>query len=209
MNNMAILVGTIIAVALLALIIRAVRLYPEYKKGIYPELYGHFLWYAWVVLVLQDASVSPYLTKEIGKSHITFSRFQEDGQVKAKFCTIFSNKGIMAVCFESTDGQVRSKNESSDWFVKRTDKKTGEEKTFRHNNITLPFMVYLNNLAHKYKDVHIEARVALDNDSDFSLLKSNVKLVHYSEIVDEIKNVQAEFITDKQVKELFKKALVN
>ena len=68
MDNMMILVGTIIAVALLALIIRAFRIYPEYKKGIYPALYGHFLWYAWEVLVLQDASVSPYLTKEIGKS---------------------------------------------------------------------------------------------------------------------------------------------
>ena len=105
MDNMMILVGTIIAVALLALIIRAFRIYPEYKKGIYPALYGHFLWYAWEVLVLQDASVSPYLTKEIGKSYITFSRFQENGQVKAKFCTIFYNKGIMVVSYDRATGQ--------------------------------------------------------------------------------------------------------
>ena len=207
MDNMMILVGTIIAVALLALIIRAFRIYPEYKKGIYPALYGHFLWYAWEVLVLQDASVSPYLTKEIGKSYITFSRFQENGQVKAKFCTIFYNKGIMTVCFEHTDGQVRSKNSKSDWFIKRTDEKTKEEKTFRHNNLSQPFMVYINKLANQYPDEHIEARIALDDNSDYSLLKSDIKLIHYSDIIDELKNVQAEFLTDDEIKTLFKKLL--
>ena len=89
----------------------------------------------------------------------------------------------------------------------QTDEKTKEEKTFRHNNISQPFMVYINKLANQYPDEHIEARIALDDNSDYSLLRSDIKLIHYSDIIDELKNVQAEFLTDDEIKTLFKKLL--
>ena len=68
-------------------------------------------------------------------------------------------------------------------------------------------MVYINKLANQYPDEHIEARIALDDNSDYSLLKSDIKLIHYSDIIDELKNVQAEFLNDDEIKTLFKKLL--
>lgn len=205
MDNMTTFLVVIVTVVLVMWIIRAIKMYPDYKRGIYKELYGNFLLYAWYVIALSDASKSMTLRNEIGKSYIYFSRMQDNGKVTGNFCTIFYNRQIYSICFEYIGGELKGYIDDSRWTVFRKDKKTGEQKSYKHDSSYKAFKAYTKRLKQLFRDTNVETCFAFSDDTDFSKLKGEYKAIHYSELIDTLKNNEAAVITDEQIDELFKK----
>ena len=58
MDNAYTLLYIIVAFAAAGWLFQAARLWPDYKNGLYRELYGGFIFYFWHVVIRQDASES-------------------------------------------------------------------------------------------------------------------------------------------------------
>jgi hypothetical protein len=205
MNGLTVFLLTILAFILIGWTFQAVRLIPEYKTGIYRELYGSFLAFFWRTCIRQDASESGYLKREIGTSRILFSKFDQNGKTMARFCTILYQKGIFVICYQATTGAIRGGHKDKDWVVTKKDK-NGESRSFRHPNPTKYLEAYLRRIASIFPDRHLETRISFPDALDFSALKSDIALVHNSDLIEEMKNVKGEFISDEEVKADFQKA---
>lgn len=204
MDNMSEFLLIIVGVIFVMWIIRAIKMYPVYKSGPYKELYGNYLLYAWYVIALSDASKSTTLKSEIGKSYIYFSRMQDNGKVTGNFCTIIYNKQIYMFCFESIGGELKGYIDDNNWTVFRKDKKTGEQKSYRHESSYKAYKAYTKRLKQLFKDSNVETCFAFSNDTDFSKLKGEYKAIHYNELIETLKNNEALLIEDEKIDELFK-----
>lgn len=202
MNNVYMLFLVIIAFVLIGWIFQAIRLMPDYKTGIYRELYGSFPGYFWRTAIRQDASESSYLKHQIGTCRILFSKMDENGKTVARFCTIFYNRGIFVICYESTDGIVHGKARDKDWIVTRTDK-DGNKRSFRHPSPVPSFEAYLRRIAALYPLRHMEARIAFRDETDISGLKCDIKVIHNEDLISEMNNVKAEYLSDQDIKDDF------
>lgn len=208
MDNVTILVLAIVFALLVTWIIEAVRIYPIYRDDVYENLFGNFLSYFFKYAVFKDCSKSNYLKSKIGMHRMIFSAMQEDGKTKNRFCTIFYNRGIMVICQMKVNGQLLGKAKDKDWIVKRKDK-DGTVHSFRHLNPSEDFKAYLRRVVAVYPQAHIEARISLDDSTDFSSVKSDIKLVHNTDIVNEMIMVQAPIISDEQIVEDYQKLVSN
>lgn len=198
MEQVTMLVFAIVLAILVTWIIEGLRLYPSYKESIYPYLFGSFLPYFMKYAVFKDCSSSSFLKTKIGVHRMLFSAMQEAGKTTGRFCTIFYNRGIMVFCYEKIGGEMLGKAKDHDWIVKRKDA-DGEMHSFRHPNPTPVFEAYLRRIAAAYPEAHIEARIAFDDDADFTNLKSDIALTHYKDILNEMVMVQSQIVDDVSV----------
>lgn len=206
MNKMVMLLLTILGVMVLAWIFQGVRLYRNCKGDIYSDLYGGFLPYFYRYVVIRDCSESGYLRGKIGVHRIVFSRVGNQEKQQSKFCIVFYSKGIMVLCYDKVTGVFRGKAVGQTWNIIRTDGE-GKEHFYRYPNPTYDMKAYLERVAAIFPEAHIEARLAFQDGADFSQLQSEIKAIHFSEIESELRQVQAEFLSDDEVKDLYQKLM--
>jgi hypothetical protein len=198
MDKVTMLVFAIVLALLVTWIIEATRVYPMYRDEIYGSLFGNFLSYFFKYAVFKDCSKSGYLKTKIGTHRMIFSAMQENGKTTNRFCTIFYNRGIMVICYQKIDGELIGKAKDKDWIVKRKDKE-GTMHSYRHQNPTEDFKAYLRRIVTAYPDVHVEARIAVDDTAVYDSLKSEIVIVHNKDIVNELIMVQAPLVSDEQI----------
>lgn len=206
MEPMLVLLLTIVGVLLLAWGFRGIRLYRSYKGDIYAALYGGFLPYFYRYVIIRDCSVSSYLRGRIGFHRLVFSVVTGDDQSRTRFCIIFYNKGIMVLCYEKAPGEYRGNSSAKSWNVIRTGG-DGKQHIFRRSNPSKDVKAYLSRITAVFPGVHVEARLAFCDDADISQLRSDIKAIHFSEMETELKNVQAEFLTDEEITAMYQKLI--
>lgn len=206
MDQMYILLLTILGVVLFFWIVQGLRLYHNCKGDLYSDLYGGFLSYFYRYVVIRDCSESGYLRSRIGTHKIVFSTIAKEENRKSKFCVIFYNRGIMVLCYDRATGQFLGRASNKDWNVIRKDKE-GVSHTYRHHNPTSDMKAYLKRVAAVFPEAHLEARIAFHNQADFSKLHSDIKAIHFNELEEELKNVQADFVSDDDIKAMYKKIM--
>lgn len=206
MDNMILLLLTVLGVMVLAWAFQGVRLHKSYKGDIYASLYGGFLPYFFRYVVFRDCSESGYLRSRIGVHKLVFSVISNDEQQRTKFCVIFYNKGIMVLCYDKATGEYWGSSRDDSWNVKRVEA-DGKQHIYRHFNPTKDMLAYLNRVAAAFPEVHMEARLAFSDSADLTHLRSDVKAIHFSDIERELKDVKADFLPDDEVKALYKKLI--
>lgn len=206
MDPISMLLLTICVVVLFFWIVQGLRLYRNCKGDLYSDLYGGFLMYFYRYVILRDCSESGYLRSRIGTHRIVFSTIAKEENRKSRFCVIFYNKGIMVVCYDKATGTFLGRASNKDWNVIRTDKE-GAQHTYRHHNPTNDMKAYLTRLAGVFPEVHMEARLAFHDRADVSKLHSEIKTIHFGELEEELKNVQADFVSDDEIKAMYKKII--
>ncbi len=204
--NMIILLLTILSVMVMAWVFQGVRLHKSYTGDIYATLYGGFLPYFFRYVVFRDCSESGYLRSQIGPHKIIFSVISNEEQQRTKFCIIFYNKGIMVLCYDKSTGEFWGSSKDNSWNVKRIDA-DGKQHIYRHLNPTRDMAAYLNRVATAFPEVHIEARMAFRDEADLTHLRSDIKAIHFSELETELKEVQADFLPDDEVKAMYKQLI--
>lgn len=202
MDNVSMLIFAIVLSLLVVWGIEASRLYKSYKGELYGTLFGGFLPYFFRYAVRKDCSESGFLKTRIGTHRMIFSAMKENGQTAARFCTILYNRGIMVYCYQKIEGELLGKPKDKDWIVRRTDSE-GSAHSFRHPNPTVSFEAYLRRIASACPEVHLEARIAVDDLTVYDHLKSDIKLVHYKDIVDELIQVQSGILSDEQILKVY------
>ncbi len=206
MDNMILLVATILGVMVMAWVFQGIRLHKSYKGDIYASLYGGFLPYFFRYVVFRDCSESGLLRSQIGVHKLVFSVINNEEKQRSRFCVIFYNKGIMVLCYDRVTGEYWGSSRDNSWNVKRTEA-DGKQHLYRHYNPTKDMLAYLNRMATVFPDVHIEARMAFCDEADFSHLHSDVKTIHFSDICAELREVKAEFLSDDEVKAMYKRLI--
>lgn len=206
MDNMLLLVLTIIGVMVLSWVFQGVRLHKSYKGDIYASLYGGFLSYFFHYVVLRDCSESGYLRSRIGTHRLVFSVISNEKQQRTKFCLIFYNKGIMILCYDKASGEFWGSSRDDSWNVKRMEA-DGKQHMYRHFNPTQDMVAYVNRVAAVFPEIHMEARLAFADDADLSHLRSDIKVIHFKDIETELKEVKVEFLSDDEVKGLYKQLI--
>ena len=206
MDSMLLLLLTILGVMVLAWVFQGIRLHKSYKGDIYASLYGGFLPYFFRYVVFRDCSESGYLRSRIGVHKLVFSVINNEAGQRARFCVIFYNKGIVVLCYDKSSGAFWGGSRDDSWNVKRVEG-DGKEHIYRHYNPTKDMLAYLNRVAATFPQVHMEARMAFSDEADLSHLKSEIKAIHFSQIETELKEVQADFLPDDEVKALYKQLI--
>ncbi|NCB32914.1 MAG: hypothetical protein EOM64_03360 [Erysipelotrichia bacterium] len=206
MDNISMLIFAIVIALLTVWSIEGARLYKSYKGDIYKELFGGFIPYFFHYAVRKDYSVSGSLKQKIGMHRLIFSAIKEDGKTAERFCTIIYNRGIMVCSYNQIGGELIGKAHDKEWVIRRTDEKQTMH-SYRYPNPTKFLEAYLRRIALACKDVHLEARMAVDNDSSFDNLKSDIKPIHYQDIVNELVLVQAEVIEDQTILDIYHKLM--
>ena len=205
-DKAALLLLTILGVMVLAWIFQGVRLYRNCKGDIYSDLYGGFLPYFYRYIVIRDCSESGYLRGKIGVHRIVFSRVGNQEKQQTKFCMIFYNKGVMVLCYDKVTGVFRGKAVGQTWNIIRMDGE-GKEHFYRYPNPTFDTKAYLERVVSLFPEVHIEARLAFPDKADLSQLQSDIKAIHFGDIETELRQVQAEFLSDDDVKAMYQKLM--
>lgn len=206
MPPMLLLLVTILGVMVLAWVFQGIRLHKSYKGDVYAALYGGFLPYFFRYVVFRDCSESSYLRSRVGAHKLVFSVITNEEKQRTRFCVIFYNKGIMVLCYDKATGAFWGSSRDDSWNVKRMEA-DGKEHLYRHFNPTKDMLAYLNRIAAAYPDVHIEARMAFSDEADLAHLRSDIKTIHFSDIETELKEVKAEFLSDDEVKALYKQLI--
>lgn len=205
-NNMIILLLTILAVMVMAWTFQGIRLYKSYKGDIYGALYGGFLPYFFRYVVFRDCSESGALRSQLGVHKLVFSVITNEEKQRTRFCVVFYHKGIMVLCYDKATGEYWGRSRDNSWNVKRVEA-DGKEHLYRHFNPTKDMLAYLNRISSAYPQVHIEARMAFSDEADLTHLRSDIKAIHFSEIGSELKEVKAEFLSDDDVKAMYKQLI--
>lgn len=205
-DNMLLLLITILAVMALAWVFQGFRLHKSYKGDIYAALYGGFLPYFFRYVILRDCSESSYLRSRIGTHKLVFSVISNEAKQRVRFCIIFYNKGIMVLCYDKSTGEYWGSSRDDSWNVKRVEA-DGKEHLYRHLNPTKDMVAYVNRLAALYPETHMEARMAFSDEADLTHLRSDIKTVLFSQIETELREVKADFLPDDEVKALYKKLI--
>ena len=198
MDPVMLLVLTIVGVILFAWLLQGIRLHKSCKGDIYNDIYGSFLAYFYRYVVLRNCSESGYFRSKLGVHRIVYSSLTKEGGGKSKFCVIFYNKGVMVVSFDRATGKYLGNPNQKNWNVIRPDKE-GKNHTYRHPNPTADAKAYIARIAKLFPKVHIEARIAFHNAADFSDLRSDIKCIHFSELVEELVQVKADFVSDSEI----------
>lgn len=206
LDNMILLAVTILGVMVLAWVFQGIRLHKSYKGDIYASLYGSFLPYFFHYVVLRDCSESGYLRSQIGPHKLVFSVISTEGGQRVRFCVIFYNKGIMVLCYDRASGEFWGSSRDDSWNVKRKDAE-GKQHIYRHYNPTRDMAAYLNRVATTFPEAHIEARIAFRDEADLSHLKSDIKTIHFSDIEQELKDVKADYLSEDEVKAMYKQLI--
>lgn len=206
LNKMIILLLTILAVMMMAWVFQGIRLYKSYKGDIYGSLYGGFLPYFFRYVVFRDCSESGYLRSQIGTHRLVFSVITNEEKQRTRFCVIFYNKGIMVLCYDRSTGAFWGSSKDDSWNVKRLEA-DGKEHLYRHYNSTRDMAAYLNRMAAAFPEVHMEARMAFRDEADLTHLRSDIKTIHFSQIETELKEVKAEFLSDDEIKAMYKQLI--
>lgn len=206
MDQMGMLLLTIVGVVLFFWIIQGLRLYRNCKGDLYSDLYGSFFAYFYRYVIIRDCSESGYLRSRIGTHKIVFSTISKEENKKTRFCVIFYHKGIMVLCYDRATGQFLGNASNKAWNVIRKDK-NGAQHTYRHFNPTSDMKAYLKRLSDIFPEAHIEARLAFHNQADVSKLHSDYKTIHFSELEAELNGVQAEHVSDDEIKALYHKLI--
>lgn len=198
MDPVMLLVLTIVGMILFAWLLQGIRLHKSCKGDIYNDIYGSFLAYFYRYVVLRNCSESGYFRSKLGVHRIVYSSLTKEGGGKSKFCVIFYNKGVMVVSFDRATGKYLGNPNQKNWNVIRPDKE-GKNHTYRHPNPTADAKAYIARIAKLFPNVHIEARIAFHNAADFSDLRSDIKCIHFSELVEELVQVKADFVSDSEI----------
>lgn len=198
MDPVMLLVLTIVGVILFAWLLQGIRLHKSCKGDIYNDIYGSFFAYFYRYVVLRNCSESGYFRSKLGVHRIVYSSLTKEGGGKSKFCVIFYNKGVMVVSFDRATGKYLGNPNQKNWNVIRPDKE-GKNHTYRHPNPTADAKAYIARIAKLFPNVHIEARIAFHNSADFSDLRSDIKCIHFSELVEELVQVKADFVSDSEI----------
>ena len=198
MDPVMLLVLTIVGVILFAWLLQGIRLHKSCKGDIYNDIYGSFLAYFYRYVVLRNCSESGYFRSKLGVHRIVYSSLTKEGGGKSKFCVIFYNKGVMVVSFDRATGKYLGNPNQKNWNVIRPDKE-GKNHTYRHPNPTADAKAYIARIAKLFPNVHIEARIAFHDSADFSDLRSDIKCIHFSELVEELVQVKADFVSDSEI----------
>lgn len=206
MDNMILLLLTVLGVMILAWAFQAVRLHKSYKGDIYAALYGGFFPYFFRYVVFRDCSESGYLRSRIGPHRLVFSVINNEAQQRSRFCVIFYNKGIMVLCYDKATGEFWGSSKDDSWNVKRTGA-DGKQHIYRHFNPTQDMMAYLNRVAAAFPQVHTEARMAFSDHADLDHLRTDVKAIHFSQIEAELREVKADFLPDDEVKAMYRQLI--
>lgn len=206
MNNMLILLLTILAVLTLSWIFQGLRLHQSCKGDIYSTLYGGFIRYFYRYVILRDCSESGFLRALLGTHRIVFSTVNTEEKQRVRFCIIFCNKGIIVLCYDKMRGVFQGKASDKNWKVVRTDG-DGKQHTYRYHNPIREFKGYLSRLAAFFPDSHIEARLALPDGCDFSQLSSDVKVIHFGELESELTGVHAVHVSDEDIQAMYSKLI--
>ncbi len=204
MDNTSMLVFAIVVALLAVWGIEGARLYKSYKGDIYKELFGGFIPYFFHYAVRKDCSTSGYLKQKIGTHRMIFSAIKDSGKTMCRFCTIVYNRGIMVCSYDQIHGELIGKAHDKDWIIRRIDDK-GTAHSYRYPNPTISLEAYLRRIALACGEVHLEARMAADDNTVFDNLKSDVKLIHYKDVVNELVLVQAEVLDDQAILDTYQK----
>lgn len=203
MEPVYVLLVSFVGVVAVLWLYQGIRLNRSCKGDIYNDLYGSFFAYFYRYVMLRDCSESGYIRSQVSTNRLVFSNIRlEDGSF-TRFLIIFFNRGIMVVCYDRATGVFSGGAMHKNWNVVRTDAQ-GKKHTYRHRNPTSDLKAYLNRVASVFPDTHIEARMAFSNEADFSGLNLDVKPIHFSDLIPELQNVQAEFVDDDQIKEMYR-----
>ena len=188
MDPVMLLVLTIVGVILFAWLLQGIRLHKSCKGDIYNDIYGSFLAYFYRYVVLRNCSESGYFRSKLGVHRIVYSSLTKEGGGKSKFCVIFYNKGVMVVSFDRATGKYLGNPNQKNWNVIRPDKE-GKNHTYRHPNPTADAKAYIARIAKLFPN----------NSADFSDLRSDIKCIHFSELVEELVQVKADFVSDSEI----------
>ena len=206
MNNMLIFLLSILVVLIFSWIFQGLRLYRSCKGDIYSTLYGGFIHYFYRYVVLRDCSESGFLHTLLGTHRIVFSTVNIENKQRVRFCVIFYNQGIMVLCYDRMTGVFQGKASDKSWKVLRVDE-DGKQHVYRYHNPIGEFRGYLSRIAALFPDVPIEARLALPDGCDFSQLSSDVKVIRFGELENELTGVHAVHVSDEGIKAMYSKLM--
>lgn len=206
MNNMLILLLTILAVLIFSWVFQGLRLYRNCKGDIYSTLYGGFLRYFYHYVILRDCSESGSLRALLGTHRIVFSTVNTEDKQRVRFCVIFYNQGVMVLCYDKMRGAFQGKAAGKDWKVTRIGE-DGKQHAYRYHNPIGEFKGYLSRIATLFPEAHIEARLVFPDESDFSQLYSDVKVIHFGELEGELTGVQAIHVSDEDIRAMYNKLI--
>lgn len=199
LEPMTMLLLTILGVMLLAWLFQGIRLYRNCRGDIYNDIYGSFPAYFYRYVVLRNCSESGYLKSRIGTHRIVYSSLTKEGGGRSRFCVIFHHQGIMVVGYDRATGQFLGNPNQKNWNVIRPDRQ-GKSHTYRHPNPTADVKAYAARIGKLFPGVHLETRLAFHNKADYSGLRTDIPPIHFSQLAEELANVQGGFVSDDQIK---------
>lgn len=180
----------------LFLTIRALRLYRTYKGSIYTVLFPSFLEYFFKYEVRKDCSKSSFLKSMIGTQRMLFSIVKNDkGEVTHRFVSIVYNKGIAMISFLSPKGQVKARRNEKYWTV-RNDASDTEHR------IISPEMAlheYRRRFEQLVPELNVQTYIAVGDNLDLNNIQADMPVLHYSKIVNALKNAYAPFISEEMI----------
>lgn len=186
---------------ILFLTIRGIRLYLSYKGSIYTILFPSFFEYFYKYEIQKDCSKSSYLNTQIGTQRMMFSIAKNDkGAVTQRFVTILYNKGIAVVAFLSPVGKVKARRNDKHWSV------VPEKGTeYRILSPEAAINEYRRRVEKLLPDLTVQTYIALGNKVDLGDIRSELPVLHYSELVHALKQAEQPYISESMILSEFAK----
>lgn len=194
MNNMTFIISIITITVISMWIFAGIQLYPLYRNSIYQELFGNFLSFFWHYYIRKDASQSGYLKTQIGYHKLLFSTLQQEGKSRVNYYVIFFQKGVLVFTFDKLKGSIIGNAKDKFWLVKREN-----NEAYKYQNPSSNLEIYLRRIVSVLPDTHIEVRIIYPDEVHFETLKSDITCIHTSDLIGELKNIKAKFLTDEQI----------
>lgn len=204
MNNMIFMISIITITVICIWIFAGIQLYPLYRNSINQELFGNFLSFFWCYYIRKDASQSGYLKTQIGYHKLLFGSLQQEGKSRVNYYVIFFQKGVLVFTFDKLKGFITGKVKDKFWLVR-----SESNKAYRYQNPNLNLEIYLRRIASVLPNTHIEVRIIFPDEVHFETLKSDITCIHASDLIGELKNVKAEFLSDEQILTNYHKLIGN
>ena len=204
-SNSSLFIYVIVSFMVLLFLFRAALGYRHYKGSIFTKIYDNYLIdYYYKLNVLQDASKSALLKKLIGYHRIVYANItNKEGRLASQILTIIHSKGVLAIAYLNAIGSFHGSDNGS-WYIKRTE--DNQEKKFKIENPAIYLREYNTHLSQILEGKRTQSVIALREEADISNIKSNFRVVKYSELEDIIKEADCGYgLNETEIDDIFVK----
>lgn len=198
---MEVFFASILAALLVIYGLKAYRLYPSYKKSIFPTLIPNFTEYFYRVEIRRDCSESSFLKDKIGPHKMTYATLQNnDHKVTSRFVILLYSKGIALISCLDPKGALSGQTNDKHWFIRR------ENQTVKIANPKIESDKYAVLTKKKYPNLPLTQYVAVTDDSDISKVKTDFITCHNEDIIRVLLESSASYVDEATIMEAFNNA---